>query len=414
MSPSQRPAWIRYSIALASVLAISVGVSLHPQGTGGLLLFGILLSAWFGGLGPGVFATLVLVGLFTLDAVQKDQLGTVSKLTEVAVFFVLGAAVSTLIEAMHAARRAAEQSATDAERHQEALRQADRHKDEFLATLAHELRNPLAAIDGAVKVLGVSDQAEDRLWAADVIGRQERMLVRLVEDLLDVSRIARGKVQLHKELADLRQLVDRTVDLVHPQFHERGHELIVVRAEQPLLLEADCMRLEQVLINLLMNAAKYTEHGGRITVSARHEGPELVLSVRDNGTGIAPEMLPHVFDMFTQAESTRELSQGGLGIGLTLVRRLVELHGGRVAAASEGTGRGSEFLVWLPAAPSALLVDRRVGPKPDVEVGVTREPVSVQGAHNAPVGENARGSHEQSHHHRPPDPRADGDGVAID
>ncbi len=230
------------------------------------------------------------------------------------------------------------------------LRDDDRRKDEFLAMLAHELRNPLAAIDGAVQVAQGAGPDEQLAWAREVIGRQTKQLSRLIDDLLDISRITQGKIQLRKEPLDLAEAVARSVEAVRPQIDARRHTLEVDVGPGPLPVEADPSRLEQVLGNLLTNAAKYTPDGGRIRLSARLEGGEVVVEVADDGVGIAPEMLPRIFDAFTQAEQTIDRSQGGLGIGLTLVRRLVELHGGSVAARSEGPGRGTTFAVRLPAA----------------------------------------------------------------
>ena len=234
------------------------------------------------------------------------------------------------------------------------IREADRHKDEFLAMLAHELRNPLAPLMNALHLLrpGGLEGAEAE-QVRDVAERQVRHLTRLVDDLLDVSRISTGKVQLRKERLDLNAAVARAVDSARLLIESRRHELTVHTPPEPIPLEADAARLEQVLANLLNNAAKYTEPGGRIVLEAGREGGEAFVRVRDTGIGIAPELLPRVFDLFTQAERSLDRSQGGLGIGLTLVRRLVELHDGSVAVSSDGVGRGSEFVVRFPAAPPA-------------------------------------------------------------
>jgi signal transduction histidine kinase/DNA-binding response OmpR family regulator len=229
------------------------------------------------------------------------------------------------------------------------IQENDRRKNEFLAMLAHELRNPLAPIRNAVKVLrmlGIDDA--DLRWANDVITRQVEQLVRLVDDLLDISRITGGKVQLRKEPIDVAAAVERAVETSRPLIDARKHELAVTLPAEPVLVEADLVRLAQVLANLLNNAAKYTGEGGSIALEVAREGDEAVFRVRDNGIGIAPEMLPSVFDLFTQADRSLDRSQGGLGIGLTLVRKLVELHGGVVQAFSEGANRGSEFVIRLP------------------------------------------------------------------
>jgi signal transduction histidine kinase/DNA-binding response OmpR family regulator len=225
----------------------------------------------------------------------------------------------------------------------------DRRKNEFLAMLAHELRNPLAPVWSAVEVLRLKGTADPELnWARDVIDRQVRHLVRLVDDLLDVSRITRGKIKLYPEVLDVAGVVASAVETSRPLVEAHAHLLAVSLPEGPLRVHADPARLTQVLTNLLNNAAKYTPDGGQIWLSAAPDGGEAVFRVRDTGAGIPRDMLSKVFDLFTQVDRSLDRSEGGLGIGLTLVRRLVELHGGRVAAFSEGPGRGSEFVVRLP------------------------------------------------------------------
>jgi PAS domain S-box-containing protein len=228
-------------------------------------------------------------------------------------------------------------------------READRRKDEFLAMLAHELRNPLSAISGAAQLFGKLETEEDLLWAKDVVQRQVKHLSRLIDDLLDVSRISRGKIGLRKEPLSLSPIVSSAAEAVRPLLEERKHELSVSLINGGLRLEADPLRLEQVLINLLTNAAKYTDSGGRISLTARHEGHDIVIRVRDTGMGIPAELMPRIFDLFAQGDRTAARSEGGLGIGLTLVQKLVEMHGGSVVAASDGPGQGSEFTVRLPA-----------------------------------------------------------------
>jgi signal transduction histidine kinase len=231
------------------------------------------------------------------------------------------------------------------------LRRRDRNKDEFLATLAHELRNPLAPLRSGLHLLRVAGgdaPARDRVY--DVMERQLSHLVRLVDDLLEVSRITRGKVDLRKERVDLADVVRGAVETSRPLIDGARHEISVELPLEPLPLEADAVRLSQVLANLLNNAAKYTRDGGRISVSAGRERGEAVVSVKDNGTGIPKDMLPRVFDLFTQVENSYARTQGGLGIGLTLAKSLVELHGGNIEAKSEGVGQGSEFIVRLPLA----------------------------------------------------------------
>jgi PAS domain S-box-containing protein len=236
----------------------------------------------------------------------------------------------------------------------EALRESDQRKNEFLAMLAHELRNPLAPIQNAVAVLRLLGPADgDTAEARAIVERQIKQLVRLVDDLLDVSRIAQGKVELRRSRFDLAQAVAEAVQTTAALFEAQGHQLELSVPEAPLPLEADEARVVQVLVNLLNNAAKYTDCGGHVRLTVRREGGEAVIAVQDDGVGIEPAMLGKVFDLFTQIEGARDRSQGGLGIGLTLVRQLVELHGGRVSVRSEGKGKGSTFEVRLPALPSA-------------------------------------------------------------
>ena len=230
-----------------------------------------------------------------------------------------------------------------------ALKEADRHKDEFLAMLAHELRNPLAPIYSAVQLMRRKPLEDPQLsWSRDVIERQIAHLSRLVDDLLDVSRITRGKINLTKEPIDIASLIARAVETTHPLILERAHQLAVDVPEESLKLLGDPTRLTQALGNVLSNAAKYTEPGGRITVTARREGTEVTIRVADTGEGIPAELLPVIFNLFTQLDRTSGHAQGGLGIGLALVRRLVEMHGGSVTASSDGAGKGSEFIIRLP------------------------------------------------------------------
>ena len=237
------------------------------------------------------------------------------------------------------------------------LREADRRKDEFLATLAHELRNPMAPIRNAVQVLRLrgakEPEAEEVL---DMMDRQVEHMVRLVDDLLEVSRITLGKIELRRQRVELGQVIRSALESSRPALEEAGHAIDVELPPEPIFLLGDPVRLAQVVGNLLHNAGKYTEHEGTIRLSARLENGGLVIAVRDNGIGIAPEMLPQVFEMFTQVDRSRGQARGGLGIGLTLARSLARMHGGSIEARSEGLGKGSEFLVRLPIL--------EVGPRP--------------------------------------------------
>lgn len=252
---------------------------------------------------------------------------------------------------------------TDRRLAEDELREADRRKDEFLAMLAHELRNPLSAIGNAVELAKRGGWQGTEEWAQGVLERQVRHLARLIDDLLDVSRVSRGKIQLRTEILDLRVVLDAAVATVRPLVDERGHALDVRAPGNALWVKGDPTRLEQVVVNLLTNAVKYTEPGGRITLAADRQGDTVVISVSDTGVGIPPEQLPRMFDLFAQGDRSLARSEGGLGIGLTLVRTLTEMHGGHVTARSEGRGRGSEFSVHLPAA-EAPQIRPESSPKP--------------------------------------------------
>jgi signal transduction histidine kinase/CheY-like chemotaxis protein len=229
---------------------------------------------------------------------------------------------------------------------------ADHRKDEFLALLAHELRNPLAPLSNAVQLMRqVGDDDPKQPWARDVVERQVQHLTRLVDDLLDVSRITRGKILLHKKPVDLSTVVNHAVEASRPIIEAHRHRLTVTLPPERVWVEADLIRLAQVMTNVLNNAAKYTEDGGQIGLTVEQEGEEVLLRVHDTGMGIAAEILPRIFEMFTQADQAPARSHGGLGIGLALVRSLVELHGGNVQAFSSGLGLGSEFVVRLPVVP---------------------------------------------------------------
>src|SRR5690606_8231068 len=234
------------------------------------------------------------------------------------------------------------------------LREADRRKDEFLATLGHELRNPLAPIRNGLHYFrraGVG--AGEPEVVLKMMERQFNHLVRLVDDLLEVSRINRGKVELRLSQVDLADIIQGAVETSRPLIEERGHRLTVQQCASPLPLQADAVRMTQVFSNLLNNAARYTPPRGSIELVARREGEEAVVVVRDDGLGIPPAMLGRIFDLFTQVDGSGGRAQGGLGIGLTLVRSIVGLHGGRVEARSPGPGGGSEFIVALPLNPGA-------------------------------------------------------------
>jgi signal transduction histidine kinase/ActR/RegA family two-component response regulator len=269
--------------------------------------------------------------------------------------------VATLLSAVRTALRARERQyqirehLAERQRTELSLRLADQRKDEFLATLGHELRNPLAPLLAALQLLktaGGNEAVTARVTV--VMERQINHLVRLVNDLLEVSRITRGLIEVRREPVDLAFVIHSAIDTSRPAIEAAGHVLTVELPTGPVIVNGDQVRLTQIFANLLTNAAKYTNTGGRIDVVMRREGDRAVLSVRDNGIGLAVHQLSTVFDMFTQVDRSSRRAQGGLGIGLTLVRSLVAMHGGSVEARSEGLGRGSEFVVTLP-----VLTERR-------------------------------------------------------
>lgn len=329
---------VRYSVAVGSVaLALLVNLFLNrlEQIPSVVFLAAVLVSSWYGGLEGGltatVLSTLALDFFFIPDLYSLDF----GPATWVWLATYLGAAV--LINWHHEVQR----------RLIDALGVQNQKKSEFMAVLAHELRNFLSPVSltlAALKSRGAGDPAIEQACAT--AERQVRNMTRLINDLLDASRIAQGKVSLCLEPVDLGVVVAQAVAGVRPQIEARGHRLETSLPEGALPLEADPARLEQVFLNLLTNAAKYTDPGGRIWLTGECRDRQWVVRVRDNGKGLAPEFLPHVFDLFMQAEAG---SQGGLGIGLSLVRGLVEMHGGSVAAFSAGLGHGSEFVVRLPA-----------------------------------------------------------------
>lgn len=226
---------------------------------------------------------------------------------------------------------------------------ADRRKDEFLATVCHELRSPLAAIQNAFRLLS-SENAETaaRQRAQVLMERQIRQMTQLVDDLQDISRIRYGGLHLRRERLDLRVVMGNAVETLESEIKGCDHQLTTALPDEPLWVHADPLRLEQVFVNLLSNASKYMDAGGELTVRAHRRDAMAVVRIRDSGIGIAPEALPHIFDLFNQADTGDPRSRSGLGIGLALVHHIVALHGGSVTAASEGIGKGSEFVVQLP------------------------------------------------------------------
>jgi signal transduction histidine kinase len=270
----------------------------------------------------------------------------------------LNATLQRANDELERTNRSLQKEVAERARAEGALQEADRNKDEFLAMLAHELRNPLAPICNALQLMRMKPSESQLRWAQEVIHRQLASLTRLVDDLLDVSRITRGKITLTREPLDVATLINRAVETIEPLLQERKHELTLQIPPDPLRVDGDSTRLTQALGNVLGNAAKYTECGGRIDLRCTRQGTDVEIRIRDNGIGIPADLLPRIFDLFTQLDRRSDHALSGLGIGLALVRRLVEMHGGSIIAFSDGAGTGSEFVIRLP-----LLAEEAVRPE---------------------------------------------------
>ena len=358
-----------YVVAVSSTLAVVVFRLLLASILADTAFFfpfviAVTLSAWFGGLRPGLLSTLLgaVFGLFFFVPPQYSFKIPDSKIGTTLVFFVVAnVTISLVCGALHKALRTVEESEAkamqhvrDIERRDQALRDADRRKDTFLAVLAHELRNPLAPLRNSLEILKRSDNDSAlNLKARMTMERQLSHMVRLVDDLLDLSRINSDKLQLQKQPVALSEVVSQAVETVRPLIANAGHELTIDLPAEPMRLNADTVRLSQAFSNLLNNACKYTDPGGRISLSAGCENGSVVVAVRDNGVGIPEDLSPKIFDMFTQANQSSERYHGGLGIGLALVKRLVEMHEGDVSVRANPEGQGSEFRVRLPLLAAA-------------------------------------------------------------
>ena len=254
---------------------------------------------------------------------------------------------------------------TDRKRAEEALQESNRHKDQFIALLAHELRNPLAPLRTALHVMQLAEGDPGKVARArEVMERQLGHMVRLIDDLLDISRIGQNKLELRRAKVALSEVVNNAVETARPLIDDAGHELTISLPATPVYLDGDLTRLSQVLSNLLTNSAKYTERGGSILLAAERRGGEVIISVRDTGIGIPADALDHIFDMFSQVDRGLERAKDGLGIGLALVKGLVQMHGGTVTAASQGPGTGSTFTITLPVLPSSTPSSEAPPPSP--------------------------------------------------
>jgi signal transduction histidine kinase/CheY-like chemotaxis protein len=362
-SSLQQSLW-GYLIAIAATAAVAL-VRLAVSDTVGnfapIVTFtvAIVIAAWYGGLKPGLLAT--VLSTLAADYLYTPRrhsfyVETLSGAVALGVLCFAGVLISLLCESLHRTQRRLEseqenlRQSVDLQRQmRDAMTESDRRKDEFLATLAHELRNPLAPVRNAIHILRARMPPTPELqWARDVIDRQVTQMTRLIDDLMDVSRISRGTFELRREHVALDNVVRSAVETSRPSIDASGHELSVHLASEPIYLDADVIRLAQVFANLLNNAAKYTGPGGRIAVTAERETGMVLVTVQDSGIGIPAEKLTQVFEPFTQLDHSLERSRGGLGIGLALARRLVEMHGGTIEAHSPGPGAGSQFVVRLP------------------------------------------------------------------
>jgi signal transduction histidine kinase len=353
---------VPYGVATAAVAsALGLRMLLHPQLGDNrpflTFLAAVALSAWFGGRGPAIFAIVlsyVVANWFLIPpegALNFDYM-SVSDWTNAVTFAGLALIIVEPILAMQRAQHRAEAGAAHVLQLLSEAKEAQDQKDRFLATLSHELRNPLAALTSGLQYWSIRehDTAELEDLRA-LMTRQVRRMSRLIDDLLDVARIARGRIALQKEHVEIAMLIGHAIESVRPTVDGRGHQLHVDLPAEPVLVEGDVVRLTQVFVNILDNAIKYTPRDGAIWIVARRQGDEAVVRIRDNGPGLPATMLPTVFEMFSQAASTLDQAAGGLGIGLALVKQLVTLHGGLVEARSEGPGTGAEFVVTLPACP---------------------------------------------------------------
>jgi signal transduction histidine kinase/CheY-like chemotaxis protein len=305
----------------------------------------VVLASAVGGWKPGMVATVLAMAVHVYAFVEPRydlKLPPQREVLRILAYCIAGGAVSFLSEAL--------QRAWDRVRErQQELELANQRKNEFLATLAHELRNPLAPLRNGVQVLRLA--GGDPAVAEDCLAMMERQLAhtaRLVDDLLDVSRISRGRIELRKQHLELREVIEHAVETSRSVIEAAGHQLTIDVPLTPIVVDGDVTRLAQVVSNMLNNAAKYTDCGGSIRLSVKQEGREAVIRVRDNGIGIPASMLPHVFEMFAQIDRSAPRTQGGLGIGLSLAKVLVELHGGEITVHSDGPGRGAEFTIRLP------------------------------------------------------------------
>jgi signal transduction histidine kinase/ActR/RegA family two-component response regulator len=381
--------------AAVAIIRLAISGTLGNYAPIGTFTIAVVIAAWYGGLGPGLVST--ALGALIADYLYTPyrysfRIESMSGAVALGVMVFTGVLLSLLCESLHRTRRRLEaeqenlrNSVEMQQQMRDALTESDRRKDEFLATLAHELRNPLAPVRNASHILKARMPPTPELqWARDVIDRQVTQMTRLIDDLMDVSRITRGTFELRREHVALDEVVRVAVETSRPIIEASGHELLVELPPEPINLDADVIRLAQVFSNLLNNSAKYTGPGGRIAVTAERDGNMVSVAVQDSGVGIPTAMLTRVFEPFTQLDNSLERTRGGLGIGLALAKRLVEMHGGAIEAHSQGTGQGSRFVVRLPvsARQSAVRPSVLEGPGPVSSVSRGRRRILVADDNN--------------------------------
>jgi signal transduction histidine kinase/ActR/RegA family two-component response regulator len=345
-----------YIIAtLATALVVAVGGYFLGDAAPVLFFIVPVVAAWRGGLLAGAFAIVICVlagAFFFLNVYDSGDR------TLILLFIVAAGLAIWLVESLHVARRNVEERQRQLEREaaerkemERALHDADRRKDEFLATLAHELRNPLAPLANSLELWRFVESDPTELAALrKIMEGQVAQMTRLIDDLLDISRITRGKIDLRTERVDLNTLVSVAVETIRPMIQSHRQELSVVLPSEPVMVEGDAARLTQVFGNILHNASKFTGTNGVIWVHVERQAEKVQVSIRDNGPGIPPHMLSDIFEMFRQVDQTLQRANGGLGIGLSLAKKLIEVHGGSIEAKSDGAGRGSNFTITLPLA----------------------------------------------------------------
>ncbi len=356
--PVTRFMW-RYGTAiLMTVLAIWARTLLHPWLNDdcpfSLFYLSVLTTAWVAGTGPAVFAiiigTLAAAHLF-IKPESSLLIDDAPDLLQLVIYVIVNVVATLLFNRLERQRYLAENRSSENERLSQSLREADQRKDEFLALLAHELRNPLAPIRSSLALLDIkSDSPADVIRIREVIQRQTNHLVRITDDLLDVSRFCRGMVELQKQPMDLRIAITDAVEMTEVLFKAKSHRFQLLVPDSPVMVEGDRVRLTQLTANLLGNAAKYTPDCGRITLQVEAADDSVSISVSDNGIGFSPAEADRLLEPFMQVDASRTREYGGLGVGLTIVSRLVELHGGKLHSFSRGPGLGSRFTVALPTA----------------------------------------------------------------